>query len=185
MREFKKLMRAFRENEIKQFRAMFNEYDEDHSGAMSTQEIGAVLRSLGYAVSLPIVKEAVASVDVDNSGEVDWDEFVDLMEKYRKLGLREKRRRCGFSDEQLETYQQAFSEYDIDKSGDIGPGELMRLLQDLGLEPRTELERMKIMGMLDRCRVIAEEPTEKITYFVFLRLLRTLEDDQNRDSLVV
>lgn len=185
LREFLKLMRAFREDQVKQFWKMFKQHDADNSGTMSTQEVGAVLRSLGHEVSLPMVQEAVASVDVDNSGEVDWDEFVDLMERYRRLGLREKRRRCGFSDEQLRKYHEAFLAYDINKNGDIGPGELMRLLEDLNLQPRTESERQRILSMLDRCRAMAEEPSEKITYWVYLRLLRILEDDQDRGSLAV
>merc|ERR1719395_234410 len=42
-----------------------------------------------------------------------------------------------------------------------------------------------IMQLMEECKIAAEEQSDKITFWVFLRLMRTLEDDNDRSSLAV
>eukprot|EP00746_Dinoflagellata_sp_MGD_P166198 gnl/MRDRNA2_/MRDRNA2_95929_c0_seq1.p1 gnl/MRDRNA2_/MRDRNA2_95929_c0~~gnl/MRDRNA2_/MRDRNA2_95929_c0_seq1.p1 ORF type:complete len:940 (+),score=186.60 gnl/MRDRNA2_/MRDRNA2_95929_c0_seq1:80-2899(+) len=184
-REFLKIMRKFRESELAEFRRLFIKHDKDGSGTMGTMELAPVLRSLGHDVDMALVMEAISSVDNDGSGELDWEEFVFLMEKYRQLAVKDKRRRCGFNDDQLESYRNMFNTYDTDHSNDISPKELLKLLADLRMEPRSSREQKMVMQLLEECRIAAEESTDKITFWVFLRLMRTLEDDNDRSSLSV
>merc|ERR1711977_680166 len=184
-REFLKIMRKFREAELVEFKRLFEKHDKDGSGSMASMELGPVLRALGHDVDMKIVLEAIASVDRDGSGEVDWEEFVDLMEKYRELAVKDKRRRCGFDDVQLEHYQNLFNLYDVDHSDDISPKELLKVLADLRMEPRSTREQKMVIQLLEECRIAAEEESDKITFWVFLRLMRTLEDDNDRTSLAV
>merc|ERR1711939_656317 len=94
MREFFKIMRTFREDDIKEFSKLFKQHDIDGGGDLSTAEIAGVLRQQGHTVSLPIVTQAVQMVDADGSGSIDFDEFVDLMDIYRKAVLKETRKKC-------------------------------------------------------------------------------------------
>lgn len=184
-REFLKIMRKFREAQLADFKRLFLKHDKDNSGTMGTMELGPVLRELGIEVDMARVIEAVASVDSDKSGEVDWEEFVSLMEKYRQLSVQEKRRRCGFDDDQVEQYRNMFNTYDVDHSQDISSKELMKLLGDLHMQPRSSREQKMIMQLMEECKIAAEEQSDKITFWVFLRLMRTLEDDNDRSSLAV
>jgi Ca2+-binding EF-hand superfamily protein len=185
MREFLKLMRAYRETEIKRFREFFDKADDDGSGSIATQELAGVLEKLGHDVNYQMITEAVASVDEDNSGQLNWNEFVDLMEKYRKLDVIQKRKKCGFDEAKLALYREQFKTYDKDGSNDIDSHELFALLADLNLEPRTELEQVQLLTNLDYCKGLAEEQDGRTTFWVFLRLLRLLEDDDDRSSLGV
>lgn len=185
LREFYKIMRSYREAEIKLYRKVFTKHDRDGSNSISSAEVAGVLKDLGKQVSLSIVQEAISSVDADNSGCLDWDEFVQLMEIYRKMEVREKRRRCGFTDQKVLEFQESFRGYDKDGSDDLDNLELMKLLGDLKMAPRTAFEQMHMISRLADCREQAEENTGKTTFWAFLRLLRTLEDDQDRGSLNV
>jgi len=258
MREFFKIMRRFREEDLKRFRKLFEQCDRDGSNSISTSEIAVVLDRLGHKVSMTSVTEAVKSVDTDGSGDVDWDEFVYLMDKYRKLELDHKRKRCGFDDNQLYELTEMFKRYDTDGNNNLDSQEFMELLKDLKMAPRTELEQVHILKLLEDCREMAGEsatftqhsgfigedtdllvstmtvkeakrkasnlfhcigftfegePTEvpviihfkskgdiqgrdgwtsyklqregQTTFWVFLRLLRILEDDNDRNSLAV
>eukprot|EP00746_Dinoflagellata_sp_MGD_P153181 gnl/MRDRNA2_/MRDRNA2_84111_c0_seq1.p1 gnl/MRDRNA2_/MRDRNA2_84111_c0~~gnl/MRDRNA2_/MRDRNA2_84111_c0_seq1.p1 ORF type:complete len:934 (+),score=214.51 gnl/MRDRNA2_/MRDRNA2_84111_c0_seq1:127-2928(+) len=185
-REYLKIIRRFREKELAHLKRLFWRFDRDGSGSMATEEIASLLLELGHEVSMPVVAEAVASVDEDRSGEVDWEEFVRLMDNYRDITVKQERRKCGFNDQELEMYQEIFSSYDIDGSDNIEPKELMAVLSDLNMQPRSRTEQQKLVSLLAECRERAEEKDEmKITFWVFLQLMRTLEDDKSRDSLAV
>lgn len=185
-REFLKIVKKFREKDLQNLKQIFWRFDTDRSGSMATEEIGALLLELGHEVSMPVVAEAVASVDEDGSGEVDWEEFVRLMDAYRTISVAQTRRKCGFDDQQLEMYQGMFEKYDADRSGNIDPKEMIGVLSDLNMQPRSKAEQHQLIALLTECRERAGEKDEnKITFWVFLQLMRTLEDDQSRESLAV
>ena len=48
---------------------------------MFVQELGVVLRSMGQNPSEQELKEMISEMDEDNSGTVDFEEFVILMKK--------------------------------------------------------------------------------------------------------
>jgi len=185
-REFLKIIRRFREKDLRQLKELFWRFDKDGSGTMATEEIASLLLELGYEVSRPIVTAAVASVDKDGSGEVDWEEFIRLMDAYRTISVQQQRRKCDFDDKQIEVYREIFDSYDTDRSENIEPKELIKVLSDLNMQPRSRSEQQSLVALMADCRQKAgEEDESKITFWVFLRLMRTLEDDQSRESLAV
>jgi len=186
MREYLKIMRRFRENEIKKFRRLFTRFDADGSGQMATEEIAGVLKELGHEnIDLATVEQVIMEADTDQSGEVDWDEFVDLMERYRLAEVRERNRKAGFNDEQVDDFLASFRRYDLDGNGTIDVHELAPLLSDFKMAPRTVKERGELIERLGVCADLAGEERGMITFWVFLRLMRTLEDDDDRASLAV
>jgi len=185
MREFLKLMRRLREDDIRRFRQIFESNANKETQTMATQHIAGVLEELGHEVSMESCTEALRTADADGSGELDWDEFVQLMDRYRLLEVRASLRNCGFDDARLDTFRQAFHSYDVNRNGTIDNSELLHLLKDLNLAPRSELERVQLLSKLQRCREQAEEFGGHNTFWVFLQLMRDMEADQDRGSLAV
>ena len=63
-------------------RKEFERFDKDHSGCISKEELMQVLEARGIQkVTLEQINELLKEIDVDNSGEIDYEEFVLLMTK--------------------------------------------------------------------------------------------------------
>lgn len=116
-------------------------FDARRTGSIPTSETGHLLHSLGQNPTqeelAKLIKkdrplaafDAVASltarwlsqVDGDQSGSLEFDEFVDLMEETWKT-----------KDEQLEELREAFLTFDQDNNGFITKEELIDTLLQLG-----------------------------------------------------
>ena len=60
----------------------FERFDKDHSGCISKEELMQVLEARGIQmVTMEQINELLKEIDVDNSGEIDYEEFVLLMTK--------------------------------------------------------------------------------------------------------
>ncbi len=64
---------------VQQFRAM----DDDHSGCVSTAEIGGAFRNSGIDVDEETLAQIVLEADEDESGEVDVSEWLGMMKAVR------------------------------------------------------------------------------------------------------
>ncbi|XP_077336383.1 LOW QUALITY PROTEIN: alpha-actinin-4 [Lithobates pipiens] len=74
------------QEQMHEFRASFNHFDRDHTGALGPEEFKACLISLGYDVENDRQGEAefnriMASVDPNNSGMVTFQAFIDFMSR--------------------------------------------------------------------------------------------------------
>ena len=65
-------------------RVSFGLFDADGGGSIDVNELGAVMKSLKIEVTDEETKAMVAEVDADRSGNIDFDEFCELMRKERK-----------------------------------------------------------------------------------------------------
>eukprot|EP00010_Vexillifera_abyssalis_P003996 CAMPEP_0201551978 /NCGR_PEP_ID=MMETSP0173_2-20130828/12176_1 /ASSEMBLY_ACC=CAM_ASM_000268 /TAXON_ID=218659 /ORGANISM="Vexillifera sp., Strain DIVA3 564/2" /LENGTH=143 /DNA_ID=CAMNT_0047962357 /DNA_START=41 /DNA_END=469 /DNA_ORIENTATION=- len=63
---------------LSQFDQTFKEADSDKNGAIDNKELGRILADLGHNLSSTEIATLVKSVDADNSGEIEFNEFVDL-----------------------------------------------------------------------------------------------------------
>lgn len=71
-------------------RKVFNQFDKDMEGTISTNEIGNVLRELGQNPTFDEVKLMAESADADGDGTIDFDEFIALMGKGPKANIENK-----------------------------------------------------------------------------------------------
>ena len=63
-------------------RKEFEKFDKDNSGFISKEELMQVLEARGIKqVTLAQVTELLKEIDIDGSGEIDYEEFVLLMTK--------------------------------------------------------------------------------------------------------
>jgi len=123
--------------EMEEWRTIFNLFDVDGDQSITHEELGIVLRSMGQNPSEQELIDMISEMDEDDSGTVDFEEFVILM-----------KRRTGDTDS-TDDIDAAFKVFDTKNDGVIDIDELMGVMVMLG-NPRTE-EEVKQM--------IAEEDT--------------------------
>ena len=60
----------------------FKNYDKDANGTIEKGEFGQVLKDMGYdEVSEEKLAEMFSNVDLNKDGVVDWEEFLNIMDK--------------------------------------------------------------------------------------------------------
>lgn len=86
---------------------------------MTTSELGTVMRSLGQNVTEADLKDMISEVDADNSGALDFAEFLTMMvRKMRGVDV-------------LDEINSAFASFDKDGSGTIDKKELEAILNNV------------------------------------------------------
>eukprot|EP00966_Prymnesium_polylepis_P331919 7387465-Prymnesium_polylepis.1 len=70
-----------------QLRLLFNEFDDDNSGSISTNEIEAIAGRLGIQLTKEEIEALLLEVDGDNSGEIEFAEFVELVNRAKVGGM--------------------------------------------------------------------------------------------------
>ena len=66
------------------YKNAFDMFDKKKIGVLTYKEISNVLRSLNLAPSEEEIKEMIDEVDLDGNGEIDFEEFVTLMNRRSK-----------------------------------------------------------------------------------------------------
>jgi Ca2+-binding EF-hand superfamily protein len=61
---------------------MFEKYDADGSGALSGEEVSAMLTDMwtGDVETLSVAKKLIDDADEDGDGEIEWIEFLGIMQ---------------------------------------------------------------------------------------------------------
>lgn len=107
------------EEEIAEFAEVFSFFDKDGGGAISTDELGSALRSLGHTPTDVEVEQMINDVDVNGDGELDFGEFMVLMTNMK-------------GHDPLEELIEAFKIFDRDGDGTIKAKELMHIMSKMG-----------------------------------------------------
>jgi len=66
-------------NKVREFREVFQIVDQDGSGQIGKEEVATLLKMLGAPKSDEEVAHMVKEVDADESGEIDFGEFLAVM----------------------------------------------------------------------------------------------------------
>ena len=125
------------DQQIIEFREAFQAFDKDGNGSITTKELGTVMRSLGQNLSEAEIKEMIDIVDEDKNGTIDFQEFLNLMERKMKIIDKE--------EELLE----AFNVLDRDGSGKISKYQLRNIIMstESGITEQEVEEFIKTIGM--------------------------------------
>ena len=81
---------SFEAYDLQQVSSIFKRFDADGSGELSAEELEDVLKSLHITPFRSTIAGALAVVDSDDSGTMDYTEFVQLLLIYRRLEHRKK-----------------------------------------------------------------------------------------------
>merc|ERR1711910_263167 len=103
-----------------EFKEAFDEFDKDHSGTISPEELLGVLRAMGQNPTEDELLNLVMEVDIDGNGTIEFEEFLSMMKK-----------KAGEVDEEADL-REAFKIFDRDKDGYISMKELKKVASMLG-----------------------------------------------------
>ena len=118
------------EEQIVEFKEAFQIFDKDGDGSINTKELGSVMRSLGQNLSEEEIQKMIEEVDKDDSGTIDFREFLGLITKK----IKEKD-----NDEEL---CEAFRLFDKDGDGQISAHEFRYVMMTSGDLNEQEIENM-------------------------------------------
>uniref|UniRef100_A0A336MQJ7 CSON003249 protein n=1 Tax=Culicoides sonorensis TaxID=179676 RepID=A0A336MQJ7_CULSO len=103
-------------------RNAFNAFDQEKNGFIGTVMVGTILSMLGHNLDDQMLKEIIAEVDEDGSGEIEFEEFVTLAARF----LVEED-----AEAVLKELKEAFRLYDKEGNGYITTDVLREILREL------------------------------------------------------
>jgi len=106
------------DEQIEEFKQAFYSFDQDGEGTIGREELGELLTALGENLSEMEVDNMLAEVDEDGSGQVDFDEF---------LGMMQKKMSTDWIDDEI---RDSFALLDKDGGGLISADELKHVVTD-------------------------------------------------------
>lgn len=130
---------ASRNSNGDEVKKIFDKFDKNGDGKISSSELKDILHSLGSMTSPDEVKRIMSEIDKDGDGVISLDEFAEF-----HLG--------GSSSDDSQSYNRelrdAFDLYDLDKNGLISASELHAVLKRLG-EKCTLADCCKMISAVD------------------------------------
>ncbi|KAL9261584.1 Calcium-dependent protein kinase 20-like protein [Drosera capensis] len=108
------------EEEIAGLKQMFKMIDTDNSGQITLEELKSGLEKVGANLKESEITHLMQAADIDNSGTIDYGEFIAAMLHLNKL-------------QREDHLFAAFSYFDKDGSGYITPDELQQACEQFGL----------------------------------------------------
>jgi len=108
------------EEQVSEFKEAFDLFDKNGDGQISTKELGTMMRSLGQNPSDSELQDMIDEVDADNTGTIDFTEFLTMMARKMK------------ETDSEEEIKEAFKIFDRDGSSFISAAELRQVMASLG-----------------------------------------------------
>ncbi|GBG33518.1 Calmodulin [Hondaea fermentalgiana] len=128
---------------VEHFRDAYNIFDKNGDGGVGITELGHVMRCLGLDPSDDEVRRMFDEVDVDGSGEISFEEFLEIMAEMSGESSTEK------EPGQAENWAEAFKIFDLDGDGFVTAAELGKVLENMG-EPLKDYELQEMIDEVDK-----------------------------------
>ena len=123
------------EDQFQEYKSAFDMFDTDHSGDISADELVALMGQLGKEVTLQDAKDMIKTVDQNGDGDIDFREFIIMMQD-----------NAADNEDEL---RKAFDIFDADNSGYIDRDELKLVMTQLLGTNLSEEELANMMAEAD------------------------------------
>ena len=141
------------EDKVAEYKESFDMFDRNKKGKITINDITKIMKNFGYPLSKDEAKKMVSSVDSSGDGEVDFEEFVMLMEKHiHNIG----------DDPVL----QAFRDFDKKDDGKITNYEFRYILTHVGDNKFSDKE---VDELFKECEIKDEGELEYENFIMFWR----------------
>ena len=141
--------------QVEEVREAFSLFDVDSSGAISYKELRACMKALQIKVDKDELKKMILEVDADQSGEIEFPEFLQMMTG--KMA----------SADNKDEVQKVYKMFDSANEGVISFAQLKRVAKELG-ESMTDEE---IKSMLEHGNK-SGKPGKGVSFDDFYRLMQ-------------
>ncbi|XP_010922191.1 probable calcium-binding protein CML10 [Elaeis guineensis] len=125
------------ETPTKQLERVFNKFDSNGDGRISSSELAAIFRCLGHPPTDEELEIMMGEADFNGDGYISLEEFLDL--NTNKVDAKAA----------LEDLRHAFSVFDMDRNGSISVDELNKVLRSIG-EGATMAQCKKMIDGVDQ-----------------------------------
>ena len=78
------------EEKVTECKEVFDLFDKDKDGSITTKELGDVMRALGANPTQAELQEMINEVDQDGSGKIEFKEFLELFARKMKVQTQKK-----------------------------------------------------------------------------------------------
>jgi len=153
--------------QVEEVREAFSLFDVDSSGAISYKELRACMKALGIKVDKEELKKMILEVDADQSGEIEFPEFLQMMTG--KMA----------SNDTKEETMKVYKMFDSGGSGVISFADLKRVAKELG-ESMTDDE---VAAMLEHGNK-SGKPGKGVSADDFYRLMQKKHNQGALDDLL-
>ncbi|KAF4589960.1 H(+)-transporting V0 sector ATPase subunit c [Pleurotus pulmonarius] len=138
------------QEELEEYRSVFQGFDRDNNGYVTTDELADVMRALGRHATDEQIRSMIQQVDLNRNGSIEFNEFLALVA-----------RNPTDPDHEL---LNAFRAFDQNGDGFVTADELKRVMHGIG-EPLTDHEIATMIAETDL------DHDGKINYEEFIRSL--------------
>ncbi|CAI5451843.1 unnamed protein product [Caenorhabditis angaria] len=115
------LLEGYSEEELSEYRQVFNMFDADRSGAIAIDELEAAIKNLGLEQTRDELDKIIDEVDQRGNHQIDFDEFCVVM---RRLTMKKSTWN--------EVIKECFTVFDRSENGGITKKDFRYILRELG-----------------------------------------------------
>ncbi|NP_001343834.1 EF-hand domain-containing protein [Caenorhabditis elegans] len=115
------LLEGYSEEELQEYRQVFNMFDADRSGAIAIDELEAAIKNLGLEQTRDELDKIIDEVDQRGNHQIDFDEFCVVM---RRLTMKKSNWN--------EVVKECFTVFDRSENGGISKKDFRFILRELG-----------------------------------------------------
>ncbi len=141
------------EDKIAEYKESFDMFDRNKKGKITINDISKIMKNFGYPLSKEEAKKMVSSIDASGDGEVNFEEFVMLMERH-------------IHDISDDPVLQAFRDFDKNYDGKITNYEFRYILTHVGENKFSDKE---VDELFKECNIKDEGELEYENFIMFWR----------------
>jgi calmodulin len=132
------VLEKFTDEQLAEFRELFKMFDKDNQGILTSQTLVSVMKTVGQTPTESDVIDLMREMDIDNSGTIDFYEFVNIISHNM------------YPNETNKEIRHAFHLFDQNHDGIITFDELKLTVEKHFKNPINDFELHQMIELADR-----------------------------------